>query len=142
MELFKTGCQSPGIWAWETIWGCSRLQEHSHPSLCVQYEVKWSEVAQSCLTLFDPMDCSLPGPSHGIFQARVLEWVAISYSSSHLPQIYLIALVQNSPNLIAIKLNLHSYYYGWKKYKVMLLKWQSAAQWQSVSSKMGIWIEC
>ena len=34
-----------------------------------------SEVAQSCLTLRDPMDCSLPGSSiHGIFQARVLEW--------------------------------------------------------------------
>ena len=36
-----------------------------------------SEVAQSCLTLRDPMDCSLPGSSaHGIFQARVLEWGA------------------------------------------------------------------
>ena len=34
-----------------------------------------------CLTLWDPMDCSLPGSSvHGIFQARVLEWVAISFS--------------------------------------------------------------
>ena len=55
---------------------------------------KWSEVAQSCLTLWDPMDCSLPGFSvhgifqarvlgssvHGIFQARVLEWVATSFS--------------------------------------------------------------
>ena len=41
-----------------------------------------SDVAQSCLTLCDPMDCSLPGSSiHGIFQARVLEWVAISFSS-------------------------------------------------------------
>ena len=40
-----------------------------------------SEVAQSCLTLFDPMDCSLPCSCiHGIFQARVLEWVAISFS--------------------------------------------------------------
>ena len=40
-----------------------------------------SEVAQSCLTLCDPMDCSLPGSSvHGIFQARVLEWAAISFS--------------------------------------------------------------
>ena len=40
-----------------------------------------SEVAQSCLTLSDPMDCSLPGSSiHGIFQARILEWVAISFS--------------------------------------------------------------
>ena len=40
-----------------------------------------SEVAQSCLTLQDPMDCSLPGSStHGIFQARVLEWGAIAFS--------------------------------------------------------------
>ena len=40
-----------------------------------------NEVAQSCPTLCDPMDCSPPGSSiHGIFQARVLEWVAISFS--------------------------------------------------------------
>ena len=40
-----------------------------------------TEVAQLCLTLCDPMDCSLPGSSiHGIFQARILEWVAISFS--------------------------------------------------------------
>ena len=38
-----------------------------------------SEVSQSCPTLCDPMDCSLPGFSdHGILQARILEWVAIS----------------------------------------------------------------
>ena len=42
-----------------------------------------SEVAQSCLTLSDPMDCSLPGSSvHRIFQARVLEWGAIAFSKS------------------------------------------------------------
>ena len=42
-----------------------------------------SEVAQSCLTLRDPMDCSLPGSSvHGIFQARVLEWGAIAFSGT------------------------------------------------------------
>ena len=46
-----------------------------------------SEVAQSCPTLLDPMDCSLPGSSlHGIFQARVLEWVVIAFSKT----IYLI----------------------------------------------------
>ena len=40
-----------------------------------------SEVSQSCLTLCNPMDCSPPGSSvHGIFQARILEWVAISFS--------------------------------------------------------------
>ena len=40
-----------------------------------------SEVAQSCPTLCDPMDCSLPGFSiHGILQARILEWVTVSFS--------------------------------------------------------------
>ena len=40
-----------------------------------------SEVTQLCLTLSDPVDGSLPGSSvHGIFQARVLEWVAIAFS--------------------------------------------------------------
>ena len=40
------------------------------------------EVAQSCLALSDPMDCSPPGSSiHGIFQARVLEWGAIAFSN-------------------------------------------------------------
>ena len=44
-----------------------------------------SEVAQSCLTLSDPMDCSLPGSSvHGIFQARVLEWGAIAFSGERI----------------------------------------------------------
>ena len=45
-----------------------------------------SEVAQSCPTLCDPMDCSLPGFSvHGIVQARVLEWVAIAFSQGIFP---------------------------------------------------------
>jgi len=43
-----------------------------------------SEVAQSCPTLSDPVDCSLQGSSaHGIFQARVLEWGAIAFSWGH-----------------------------------------------------------
>ena len=42
-----------------------------------------NEVAQSSLTLSDTKDCSLPGSSiHGIFQARVLEWVAIAFSEA------------------------------------------------------------
>ena len=46
-----------------------------------EYTESESEVAQSCPTLCDPMDCSLPCSSlHGILQARVLEWVAISFS--------------------------------------------------------------
>ena len=43
--------------------------------------LKWSKVAQSCLTLCNPVDCSLPGSSiHEILQAKILEWVAISFS--------------------------------------------------------------
>ena len=67
-----------------------------------------SEVAQSCPTLRDPMDCSLPGSSiRGIFQARALEWGAIAFSDSmydttiiHLSFIFsFLALVANKfPN--------------------------------------------
>ena len=47
---------------------------------CMKVESE-SEVAQSCPTVSDPMDCSPPGSSvHGIFQARVLEWGAIAFS--------------------------------------------------------------
>ena len=50
---------------------------------CVKVKSE-SEVAQSCLTLSNPMDCSPPGSSvHGIFQARVLEWGAIAFSEIH-----------------------------------------------------------
>ena len=72
-----------------------------------------SEVAQLCPTLSNPMDCSLPGSSvHGILQARVLEWVAIAFSSTrlapgktleqvhilnhHQPKQYLLALCEDS----------------------------------------------
>ena len=60
-----------------------------------QPKVKESEGAQSCRTLCGPMDCGPPGSStHGIFQARVLEWVAISFSR------WVIFLTQGSnPNL-------------------------------------------
>ena len=50
-------------------------------ALPCMYILKISEVAQSYPTLCNPMNCSLPGSSiHGMFQARVLEWVAISFS--------------------------------------------------------------
>ena len=53
-----------------------------------------SEVAQSCLTLSNPMDCSLLGSSfHGIFQARVLEWGAIAFSEHQMNQL----LIRNFP---------------------------------------------
>ena len=49
------------------------------PMLC------YAKSLQSCPTLSDPMDCSLPGSSvHGIFQARVLEWGAIAFSADRL----------------------------------------------------------
>ena len=62
---------SPGQ---NTVVGCHFLLQ------CMKVESE-SEVTQSCPTLSDPMDCSLPGSSiHGIFQATVLEWVAIAFS--------------------------------------------------------------
>ena len=49
---------------------------------CMKVKSK-SEVNQSCPTLSNPIDCSLPGSSvHGIFQARVLEWVAVAFSGN------------------------------------------------------------
>ena len=62
---------SPGK---RTVVGCHFLLQ------CMKVKSE-SEIAQSCPTLSDPMDCSLPGSSiHGIFQARVLEWVAVAFS--------------------------------------------------------------
>ena len=59
------------------------LRKQEFTSLCARlyYRPLHQKVTQSCLTLCDPMECSLPGSSiHGILQARVLEWVAISFS--------------------------------------------------------------
>ena len=53
------------------------------PLQCIKVKSE-NEVAQSCLTLRDPMDCSLPGSSiHRIFQARVPEWGTIAFSGSY-----------------------------------------------------------
>ena len=58
-----------------------------------------SEVAQSCPTLRDPMDCSLPGSSvHGIFQARVLEWGAIAFLQL-LSSVQFSSVTQSCPTL-------------------------------------------
>ena len=71
---------------------CATAAHQAPPSLGFSRQEHWSgllfpspmresEVAQSCQTLSDPMDCSPPGSSvHGIFQARVLEWGAIAFS--------------------------------------------------------------
>ena len=73
---------------WSDVTGC-----HDLSFLNVEFQASFftrlfhlhQEVTQSCLTLFDPMDCSLPGSSiHGIFQARKLEWVTISFSTHFL----------------------------------------------------------
>ena len=55
-------------------------------------------VTQACRTLCDPMDCSPPGSSvHGIFQARIMEWVAISFSrESWVTWILILALACSS----------------------------------------------
>ena len=68
-----------------------------------------SEVAQSCPTLSDPMDCSLPGSSiHVIFQARVLEWGAIVFSNNTV-QIDL-KIFENSKSLKILGSFLHIYF--------------------------------
>ena len=60
------------------------------------------EVAQSCLTLHNPIDCSPPGSSvHGIFQARVLEWVSIAFSDLPVQQ-YLNSLILEHTSWISI----------------------------------------
>ena len=81
------GSPVPGILPWDspgknTGVGCHFLLQ------CMKVESE-SEVAQSCLTLGDPMDCSPRGSSvHGIFQARVLEWGAIAFSLESLMPLY------------------------------------------------------
>ena len=83
-QLFPTLCDPidgspPGSHPWDspgknTGVGCHFLLQ------CIKVKSE-SEVTQSCPTLRDPMDCSLPGSSsHGISQARVLEWGAIAFS--------------------------------------------------------------
>ena len=55
---------------------------------CIKVKTE-GEISQSCLTLSDPMDCSLSGSSvHGIFQARVLEWVTSDFSVTWLQPLY------------------------------------------------------
>ena len=92
-------CSLIASWRWR-VWDCithtcffpilgpSFLWFLSPQRGCVPYLAILSEVAQLCPTLCDPVDYSLPGSSiHVIFQARVLEWVAISFSrGSSLPR--------------------------------------------------------
>ena len=88
----------------------SHLGETTYFSLLgvclLNYEVK--EVAKSCLTLCDSMDCSLPGFSiHGIFQARVLEWVAYIFAQ----QIFLKSQIIRTYISPPFKYFIANYYY-------------------------------
>ena len=80
---FSRGSSCPKDWTWVsritgrffTIWAT-----RGAPILYMKVKVKVL-VTQSCLTLCDSMHCSLPGSSvHGIFQAKILEWFAVSFS--------------------------------------------------------------
>ena len=78
-ETIPLAHHSPGAERREGVTFLSRLRVCKHTRICV-YEVEAS-VARSHPTFCDPKDCSPPGSSvHGILQARILEWVAISYS--------------------------------------------------------------
>ena len=64
------------LWCWRRLFRVPWTARRSNQSI-----LKENEVAQSCPTLCDPVDCSPAGSSvHGILQARILEWVAISFS--------------------------------------------------------------
>ena len=74
MKNFTSGSDVNHWWTVETIYALIK----DYP---ISTYREYSEVAQSCPTLCDPVDCSLPGSSvPGIFQATVLEWIAISFS--------------------------------------------------------------
>ena len=65
-------------WKWE---GKTEMVNADLDNTELEENAAAAKLLQSCLTLRDPLDCSLPGSSvHGIFQARVLEWGAIVYS--------------------------------------------------------------
>ena len=78
--------------------GCHFLLQH----VKVKSE---SEVSQSCLTLSDPMDCSLPGSSiHGIFQARVLEWGAIAFSEISIIPCQMLLLISETVRCVLLEI--------------------------------------
>ena len=83
-----------------------------------------SEVAQSCLTLSNPMDCSLPGSScHRIFQARVLEWDAIAFSMK-ISLVFHNLLVASIPLHCSLRKNFLSF---------LVILWNSTFTWVNLS---------
>ena len=110
--------------------GFSR-QEHwsglPFPSQCVKVKSE-SEVTQSCQTLRDPMDHSLPGSSiHGIFQARVLEWGAIAFSEIYIYwflNLYQVNTLPLNPRLkhITVYSTITSKANSWLKFSILKIK--------------------
>ena len=86
------------------------------------------EVAQSCPTLCNPMDCSLTGsPVHGIFQARILEWFAISFSRMNLEAIILSQISRSQ------KVNATWFHFHVESKVVTLTETGSSVQFSSVA---------
>ena len=80
------GCLSSCLISLRTV-SSLRTESKTNSFLCpsISYLIFKCLVAQSCMTLCNCMDCNLPGSSvHGIFQTRILEWVAISFSNPFL----------------------------------------------------------
>ena len=79
-----------------------------------EYYIVLCLFAQSCLTLCDPMNCSPPGSSvHGILQARILDWVAISFSECYIgftlkSYSHPVEILKYSPRFLQIPGSLHS----------------------------------
>ena len=96
-------------------------------------ELNWTEGAQSCLTLCNPVDCSPPGSSiHGILQARILEWVAISSSrgSSQLRvQTQVSRIIGRRFNLWATRKGLQSQSYGFSSSHVWMWELDGKESW-------------
>ena len=95
-----------------------------------------SELAQSCPTLSDPMDCSLPGSSiHGIFQARVLEWGAIAFSI-HMHIANIIYRIQSTLYMhIAYSLYTHIDYTLYMHIIAILCIWQGSDLFHTLTTQ-------
>ena len=78
--LLSMGFSKQGYWSeWINKACVGKILKQPYPGAAAAA----AKSLQSCLTLWDPMDCSLPGSSiHEIFQARILEWVAIAFSDN------------------------------------------------------------
>ena len=89
------GSSQPRDWTWVFC-----LAGRFFINLATKERKKESEVAQSCPTRSDPMDCSLPGSSvHGIFQARVLGWGAVAFSIESGYQVQISSPVSQSSSI-------------------------------------------